>query len=487
MKALYLYRLKRSSTQKGSVMKKNIYKILSFSIVTFSTNSFCTFESIRSESTECHTWSGNTFKPATIFYPNSIEDVQEIIRNAIKTDKKIRFFGSRHSLNDLIATNGYAVNTDSFNKILEINQKMGTVRVECGIKLKQLFKELAKNNLALLNQGFIKEQSIAGALATGTHGSGKTGTLSDFIVSVELLDGLGKYHVISADSNPQWLQAARLHLGTLGFVYAVTLQCVPLFVLSHARKAHTWHDIFENLEQYYLKNDYFMLMAHPISDNVLAFTWNVSQEKPTNNFFINLTQKLLMNEITNYLGIKFIHWQPGLTNDFIDHFFKAMEQTEYREYSYKTLSPIKDPLEETDYIEEEIAIPMQYFRSAIEDIVALYNKYKKHNFELVGFMTCRFVKGSRKALLSPAYDQDSVYISLVTLSIFDQYQQFYAEFEKLMSKYQHARPHWGKFNQLTQTTVAALYQNNLTQFNAIRAILDPYKLFTNNYVEQRLG
>jgi FAD/FMN-containing dehydrogenase len=445
-------------------------------------------DAIRHETCSWHSWSGNECHPQKIFFPESVQEVQNIIRIAVKNTIPVRFIGSGHSLNDLVCTdNGYLVNTDKFNKILKINTKKNTVRVECGIKLKHFYKQLAQHGLALQNQGFIKEQSIAGALATGTHGTGKTGTLSDFIISIELIDSQGKYHVISTKSNPEWLQAARLHLGALGFVYAVTLQCVPLFVLTHKRKMKSWAEVLANFDTYYNNNDYLMMMAHPISENVLVYTWNKTNEAPTNNFFIQLQERLFSNEVTNYLTIKFAKLTPELTNDFINALFKAMQQKEHRELSYKTLSPIKNPLEVQDYIEQEIAIPIEHFVDAIKDVFALYKNYEKKDFELVGFMTCRFVKGSEKALLSPTYGRDSAYISLITLSCFKRYKEFYAEFEQLMSKYGAARSHWGKYNDLTKERVQELYGENLAAFNQVRAQLDPHNVFTNNYITQRLG
>jgi len=470
--------------ERVSTMKK----ILFATLVILQIPMYGSIENICYEQRLWQTWSGNECFPTKLFYPKTADEVKEIIRDALQKKVPVRFIGTGHSINELVCTEGYLVNTDNFDKILEVNPKLGLVRVEGGIKLKTLYKILAKEyGLALLNQGFIKEQSIAGALATGTHGTGKTGTMADFIVSIELIDGQGNYHVISRNSNPEWLEAARLHLGTLGFVYAVTLQCVPLFVMEHERTMKPWKEVLEHFDEYYKSNDYFMLMAHPITNNVLVYTWNATTEQPTNNFFIRLKEHLLTNEITNYLTIKMAHIAPGLTNDFIDLFFDAMEQKKHREYSYKTLSPIKDPHEVKDYIEEEIAIPIHHFKSAIQDIFDLYKKYEHKDFELVGFMTCRFVKGSKKALLSPAYNQDCAYISLITMNCFTKVKEFYQEYETLMSQYAIARPHWGKYNTLTKEKVANLYGDNLKKFNDVRAILDPHNIFANNYTNERLG
>lgn len=463
-------------------------KFLSFLLFTSSLWTFCKNIESRFETCSWHSWSGNSCKAKKIFYPSNLQEVKNIIADARTNKIPLSFIGSGHSTNDLVCVDGgYLVKTDKFDQILDIDKNNNTVRVEGGIKLKDLFRQLAKNGLALENQGFIKEQSAAGALATGTHGSGKTGTLSDFIISIELVDSFGNYHVISPDSHPEWLQAARINLGALGFVYAVTLQCVPLFLLSHKRKMKPWSEVLAHFQDYYNNNDYFMLMAHPVSDQVLVYTWNRTNLEKTNNFFIGLQERLLMNEVTNYLTIKFSHLVPGITNDFINLLFKAMEQKEHREYSYKTLSPIKQPHEVEDYIEQEIAIPMKHFQSAVQDIFELYKKYEKKDFELVGFMTCRFVKGSRKALLSPAYDQDSAYISLITLSCFKRYKEFYAEFERLMAKYGIARPHWGKYNALTKGRVEKLYGQNLEKFNDVRRVLDPHNIFINRYLQERLG
>ena len=180
-------------------------------------------------------WALNqTCNPKEIVKPKSDKELINFIKKANKENSKVRVVASGHSWTDIVCSE-YLVDMQNFNKVLNIDQENKTVKVQAGMKTCDLNKELAKENLALPNQSAIDIQTIAGAVATATHGTGHTGTLSSFIKDIELVSSDGKLHKLSDNKNPDYLAAARVAIGSLGVITALTLQCEPLFELKTKR------------------------------------------------------------------------------------------------------------------------------------------------------------------------------------------------------------------------------------------------------------
>ncbi|HVW99822.1 MAG TPA: D-arabinono-1,4-lactone oxidase [Candidatus Babeliaceae bacterium] len=421
--------------------------------------------------------------PCRIWNPESLGQVQEIIKQASQLKIPIRFVGSAHSWSDLVCTDGYLITTDQFNKILNIDTDKLQVTVQGGIKLKDLFEKLAQEGFALSNQGFIKEQSIAGAISTATHGTGKHGTLSDLVIGVQLVDASGKIHTIDNNNNPEWLPAARVHLGALGFIYSVTLQCEPLFMLNHIREIKRYQEVIPYYRQLYHDHDYFMVMLHPTKDVALTFTWDRTHKPLTKNFLVHLPEDIVMSYTINYLGIRSLCQFPTIGSVCLENTLYALQKKEHREYSYLSLSPLNSPVSVNCYIEEEFAIPFDYFEQALSSIKELYQQYESYGIMLAGLITCRFGPGLTLAYLDPAYGRKTAYITVNILNFFDQYEQFFQDLEKTISPF-HGRPHWGKFHHLSYADIYRLYGDNAQSFNNIRLTLDPNGVFANNFIKR---
>ena len=117
------------------------------------------------------TW---TFRPSTIVYPESAAQLQAVVASA----RKVRVMGSRHSWSKGIHTDGTLVSLDRMSRLVRVDRENLRVTVQAGIKLGDLIARLEEYGLALTNLGSIDEQSLAGAISTGTHGTGKAFRLS---------------------------------------------------------------------------------------------------------------------------------------------------------------------------------------------------------------------------------------------------------------------------------------------------------------------
>ncbi len=429
---------------------------------------------------------GNTQQcmPQQIFYPETLADVQHILHTSNQEKIAVKAIGSSHSWSDLVCTDGYLINTDHLNNILWIDREKAQVKVQAGIKLKDLAKKLADVGLALGNQGFITEQSLAGAIATATHGTGKAYNLSDYIVAMEIIDACGTVHEVSENHNSGWLPLLRVHLGALGFIYSITIQCEPLFNLKHQRFLVDLDKILDFYHTWYQENDFFMFMVNAYSQQAVIFIWNRTEEPVTAKPWHYVLNDCIFHKILNYAAIETFNRLPSISSFCIERGLSLLQMKEHVEYSYISLSPIKAPLPVTGYIEEEIAIPFEYFAQAFYALRQLYDEYTAHNINLKSIITCRFGPASDRSYLSPCYGRKTAYITINIINYFDEYEQFFKDFEQIMRPFG-GRPHWGKFHYLTKQTIAGLYDNDhLAAFTALKNQLDPDGLFTNQFIHR---
>ena len=169
-----------------------------------------------------HNWARTlSFTPDRFCQPESVQDVVDIVTEARKTPGRcVRVQGAEdsHSWSQFTVTQDVLVNLDKLNKplIADILKKQYTI--QAGVRIKDLVKILAKDNLALKNTGSIMEQSIAGAISTGTHGTGlRLGNLATQIVGMKLVNGKGE--VIEIKEGDARLKTARVNFGALGIVW----------------------------------------------------------------------------------------------------------------------------------------------------------------------------------------------------------------------------------------------------------------------------
>lgn len=417
-------------------------------------------------------WGGNQrATPRKIWYPKSRGELQEIVEGA--RGMEVHAYGAGHSWSDLVPTEGYLVNTKGLDRVLEIDHEKRQVRVEAGMTLEKLNGVLEREGLALKNLGRVTVQSVAGVTATGTHGTGHTPTLSSFITGIELLTADGTFRTIA--ENSELLPAARLSLGGLGLIYSVTLQCEESFVLESRCTQGAFEEVVANYRKLLTDNDYWMLEWNPYTGKALSYAWNRTPLPPTNNAWRKVCEAL--QEATLNVLTLLLEPFPTFTPSLTDMRFSFLAHRPYRAESYKVLTR---PYLGMRYVECEMSIDPQFLPAAIPVLKELFAQFASEHI-YVPRVTFRFVSQDSTTLLSPAYDGNRVYISLVMPShspfatLFKQYQQ---KMEPL-----HARPHWGKIHYMDATLAHKLYGDRLDRFLAIRNQLDPQGMFLNKQLK----
>src|SRR5262249_24673859 len=216
------------------------------------------------------------FKQESFCEPDAETKVIEIVKHALDGWGGVRTRGGGHSWSHFVVTDDTLVHLDRLNKGLVADVLNQRYTVQAGIRLKDLIHNLALDGLAMKNLGSITEQSIAGAITTGTHGTGiRLGNLATSIVGMNLVTGTGDVLTIK-ETDTDLMDAARVSLGALGIITQVTIQCAPMYDLEHTTYLSKFDDVVDKLDTLNQENERCLLwwLVAPIGpkDYVLVIT-----------------------------------------------------------------------------------------------------------------------------------------------------------------------------------------------------------------------
>lgn len=415
--------------------------------------------------------------PISIFSPKNKFELLKLIKEAREKKINIHAYGAKHSWSNLVPTSGYLINTDNLNKLLSVDLSKKQISIEAGMTLHELNKILDEQGLALSNMGRVTVQSVAGATATGTHGTGHTATMSSFIIGAELITDNATSQVISLD-DPDTLAAIKLSLGGLGIIYSLTLQCESKFTLSSYCYITDFENLFKNYAKHLESNDHWMFEWNPYTGKALAYEWNKTNQLPSPNYFgnvISAIKELTLNFLT-LLSKPF----PNLTPFLIDLRFRS---SAHGTKNAKSFLVFTRPYQGMRYVECELSIKYDYLEDAVKLLKEMFSDYSTKNI-FVPRVTFRFVAEEKATLLSPVHDGNRVFISLV-MPAHSEFKMVFSDYQSRMEKFE-ARPHWGKVHRMDKDLAEKLYGENLDKYRKIREKLDPEKLFLNDQVKSFL-
>lgn len=248
--------------------------------------------------------------PENIFYPTSIEDVCKLVKEASKQNKRIRVVGAGHSFTSLVQTSEWLVSLDQLSGIESINEEECYATVLGGTRLFQIGEELGKLGYAQENLGDVNVQSIAGAISTGTHGTGVAfGNISTQVVEVVLVTGAGEILTISEESNPTYFKACLVSLGLLGIIVKVTIKIIPCPIYEYKSRKIEFTELAQQLEQLIKSNRHFEFYLFPYSDLVQVKTMNIIEQKPQ-RMALHHFKNLLLENYLFFIFRKHVEYIP---------------------------------------------------------------------------------------------------------------------------------------------------------------------------------
>jgi L-gulonolactone oxidase len=426
-------------------------------------------------------WAGNQrAAPERVAAPGTVAELAELVRSAAREGRRVKATGSGHSFTGIALTDGVRVDLSRMTGLTALDRESGLVTVRAGTPLHRLNRLLDAAGLGLANLGDIDRQTVAGALATGTHGTGRRlGGLATQVRGLELVLADGTVVRCDRGGDPELFSAARVGLGALGVVTAVTLAAEPAFALHAAERPMPLPRVLEELDELVAGNEHFEFFWFPHTEKTLTKRNNRlpggAVPRPPDRARAFLDDELLGNgafRLTCQLGAAAPSLVPGINR----YAAGLMGDREYSDVSHRVFCTPR----RVRFVEMEYAVPRAAVREAIDGV--------RRVTELPG-MAVSFPVEVRFAAaddvpLSTASGRESAYLA-VHMFAGQPYRRYFDEVEAVMGSLG-GRPHWGKMHSLDAATLRTRYPR-FDGFLAVRDRVDPERVFGNAYLDRVLG
>ncbi|GGV78695.1 FAD-linked oxidoreductase [Streptomyces thermoviolaceus subsp. apingens] len=407
-----------------------------------------------------------------------MEELADQVRRAAQDGLRVKAVGTGHSFTSIAATDGVLIRPDLLTGIRDIDRSAMTVTVAAGTPLKVLNAALARAGLSLTNMGDIMEQTVSGAISTGTHGTGRdSGSIAAQVKGLELVTADGSVLTCSATENPDVFAAARIGLGALGIVTAVTFAVEPLFLLTAREEPMPLERVLAEFDELWAENEHFEFYWFPHTGNTNTKRNNRSAgpKAPVGRWAGFLEDEFLSNgvfEVVNRVGRAVPATVPAIARIAS----RALSARTYTDIPYKVFTSPR----RVRFVEMEYAIPRAALREVLRELKATVERSGLR----VSFPVEVRTAPADDIPLSTASGRDSAYVA-VHMFRGTPYHRYFTAAERIFTAHE-GRPHWGKIHTRDAEYLAGVYPR-FAEFTALRDRLDPERRFQNDYLRRVLG
>lgn len=425
-------------------------------------------------------WSGLVrATPAKIVSPSSEGALAAAVADA---RGPVRVVGTGHSFPPLCATDGTLVSLDGLAGVVGVDAAAGRATVRAGSKIHALGRPLFDAGVALKNQGDIDRQAIAGAVSTGTHGTGaRLGSIASEVQGFRLVTARGEVLDCHAGSNAEIWEAGRVALGLFGVLSEITLTVAPAYRLRERNWIMPAEDCWRQIDTFRDSHRHFEFFWFPMADAVVAKTLDeTADEVPapvSSERMQDRGERHSADQRVFEAGCRAARFVPGLSGP-LQRFFTrgAMGAGSRARWSFEIFpSPRTVRFNEMEY-----AVPAANGIDCIREVADVIRTRRIPGVFPIEF---RFVKGD-DIWLSPFYRRDAATISVHQYWAQD-HKPLFDAVEPVFWKYG-GRPHWGKLHSLKAPELAQLYPQ-WDRFHDLRRRLDPDAKFLNSYLRDIVG
>ncbi|GIJ47397.1 L-gulonolactone oxidase [Virgisporangium aliadipatigenens] len=423
-----------------------------------------------------HNWTGNVGDAAPVAVPESVSDLVSVVREAASQGRRVRVAGSGHSFSEIARADGVRVSLSRLDVPVHIS---GTsVTVPAGMTLRALNALLAANGLALPNLGDIDAQTVAGAVQTGTHGTGAAyGCLSTFVTAMSVVTGDGREVTWDRENTPRELAAAAVGLGGFGAIVSVTLECVPAFVLRAVEKPQPLTSILPALPELIAAHDHteFFWFPHTSMGQLKINDRVATDDAPLASWRRWLDDEFLSNSLYGVV-LRVARRAPVTAPPLMKVAARALTARTYTAASYDVFcTPRRVRFTEMEYSVPREALP--------EAFAALRGIVDRLPFRIAFPVEVRFTAADQ-LWMSHGYGRDNAYIAAQQF-VGMPYRQYFDEFEKVCLDLG-GRPHWGKMHYADPARLRAAYPR-WDEWVAMRDAADPDGVFRSPFLDRMLG
>jgi FAD/FMN-containing dehydrogenase len=385
-------------------------------------------------------WSGSLrFTPARMVEAASEAQLQEILWKAYSAGRKVKVAAAGHSSSPLVKTEETLVQLRDFKKLVAVNRQENTATIQTGMTVHDINSELQRVGLALFNAGDVDVQTLAGAISTGTHGTGKRlQNLASTLLGLRMIDYKGNLKIFTEKQHADIMRAMRVSLGAFGIFTEIEVKTVPLFRLQRIEVCTDIETCMDNFEHLSSENRNVDFYWYPRSDEAKI---------------------RILNE-------------PGQGTHQLSFKHRCVEKEE---------GWVGDVLPRTRHLkfdETEFALPAEKGMKCFE---AIRKRIKeKHRRDVAWRVLVRTI-ASDNNYLSPHYGRESISVS-VHHNAGLPFEDFFKDLEPIFIEYE-GRPHWAKKHFLRARHLSKLYME-WDNFHKLRKQLDPQGLFMNDHLRE---
>jgi len=468
--------------------------------------------------------------PASIKHATSLQDLESVINEAREKKLTVRAVGSGHAFSEVALTNGILVETNKMSKVLPIDATVLKDRslvakgsttlfsVESGITIEELNKVLDKGGLALPNMGAYDGQTIAGAISTGTHGTGADlGPIASYVASLTLLSASGvlyqieptngitdptafrkKYPNITLKQDDDWFQSVNVSMGCMGIIYSYILHVIPAFYLIESRTLDVWETYRTRFNDHPPGQFPTFITSHrhyeidinpyPVSGKHACILIVRDEHKgPASgtrgfaNWFAGLIAQIAGVE---ELVVAFLNLWPSLIPSSLNSALNVLRDSGYVDNSFNVM--LDGGINREPAWAIEFSVGPENFGECIDKVLAFFPKMAADNhWWMTGPIALRFVKAA-DAYLAPQYGRATCMIELDMLAGTHHEFDLLSKLEEELLPLADVRIHWGlELDKLKGSQLPSMYPK-YPQWLKVYNELNASGMF-NSQLTDRLG
>lgn len=413
--------------------------------------------------------------------PTDVDDVVAEVRRAAERGETVKMAGTGHSFTGIARPEHTVLRPAGLAGITDVDRDAMTVTARAGTQLKVFNAALEELGLSLHNMGDIAEQTLAGAISTGTHGTGgRAAGLAAQLVGLELVTGDGELLRASGTENADVLELARVGLGALGVLVSVTFAVEPLFLLRAEERPLRWDEAMATFDELTERHDHVDMYWFPHTDRMLTkrntrMGTDLSRAEPLPRWRHRLDDDLLSNTVFG-LQTAALNRAPRAIPAANRLASRLLGPRTYTDVAHRVFTSERRVV----FREMEYAVPREAGLAALKEARAMLEA----SGITISFPVEIRVAPADDVPLSTAYQRDSFYLAFHTHQRAE-HERYFALMEAVMKDHG-GRPHWGKLHSLDAADLARLYPR-FPDFLALRDKLDPDRVFANDYLRRVLG
>lgn len=414
--------------------------------------------------------------PTEVLSPRSTDEVAAIVARAAADGRRVKVIGAGHSFTAAAMTDGMLLRLGSMNRVIEVDRSSMRVRVEAGMTLHELNRQLHEHGLALPNLGDIDVQSVAGAISTATHGTGiDLGNLATMVVGMVIVDGTGR--VVRLDENDPLMTIAPVSLGALGVVCEVTLQCVPSFRLHASETIEVLDELLDDVDGFASSADHAEFFWMPGARRCQVKR-NNRTDAPLNrpSRLSVIRDKYIAENLAFGTVCRVGRRWPRSVPTIAKIVSSSVSERDLVDDSFRVFSSPRM----VRFVEMEYGIPLECLGEAVQRV----RRVTEHlSFPSLFPIEVR-VSAADDLALSTGFGRQNGWVAVHQYRGAP-YEPYFQQVASIMDSYG-GRPHWGKMHWLNAETLADRYPR-WEEFRAARSVFDPEGTFRNEYLDRVLG